>query len=371
MRPVVREAIIPLLIGGSIGITQLVHHERIESYINKVTELVDRERIEPYIQTITEYLERPSSTLDEQSPIIGPKLRAVTPDDAIMIDRIPFTLDTSIPLREQTPMRRMDLARENASSEPQAHSQLEDIISAWQAAAISRFTIIEPLVEEIAEEFDSDHATIYGIVLSESSAYPDALSSDGKQGLLQHRPETFAAILDLSWHERTPLYDEHLENDVWDPQMSLRAYRIELRAHREYLHLSDPVTIHIIRNAREKVSDVEAYLQSSEAHEHRARVERRIEEAQRLLSFSHDSLEYELMKSTGSIENRLFEQFDRMIALAQSTSGEYRTAYLTNAVSYARVLGLERTLEGALISYEPDTTIGALTHTLNTPLGTR
>ncbi len=252
-------------------------------------------------------------------------------------------------------------------------SELEGVIGAWQAATISRMTIVEPLVNRIARDFNVTPATIYGIILSESSLYPDALSADGKQGLLQHRPEVFEAIIELSSHRGTPLFDQILTDNVWDPEMSLRAYHIELRAHREYINLHDPVDIHVVRGADEKVRDVEAYLRTPEARENRERIELRIREAERLLSFTHDSNEYSLMTIPGQTRSRLLEQYDAMLALAERTSGQYRAAYLTNAVSYARVLGLEGPVHGALerAANDPEITrtIRALTRKLGTPLG--
>ena len=403
MRPIVREAIIPLLIVGSIGVSyvgttylpRLDPRPHVSSIVERISDYwterrsASAERHDARAETIRTPIHippasesRPVTQPSEPSPEPAEPYRPAPPETpqetstTREAEPLPTTQPTS-PERADTsePTRTIEtIISEPERPEPRApESELEGIIGAWQAATRSRMSVIEPYVERIADDFRTPPATIYGIILSESSLYPDALSIDGKQGLLQHEPHVFEAIVELSRHAGTPIYDPRLTDNVWNPEMSLRAYHLELKAHREYLGMHDVIDIHVVRGAAEKVSDVQVYLQSPEAREHRERIERRIREAETLLSFSHGSREYTLMHTYGSIPNRLIDQYDAMLALVGRTSGQYREAYLTNAVSYARILDLKGPVRGALerVAHEQglNPTIEILSRKLDTPLG--
>ncbi|MFT4308555.1 MAG: transglycosylase SLT domain-containing protein [Candidatus Woesearchaeota archaeon] len=404
MRPIVREAIIPLLIAGSIGLSyvgttylpRLDPRPHISNVVERVSEYwVERrsahaERREARAQTtrtptLTPQAE-PRPETEPPSPSSEPYRPTPSPQPETPRET-QTTREAQHPVQQPTvpehasesgvhePARTIEIIIEESEVrlERAPESELEGIIGAWQAATVSRMTVVEPLVNQIARDFDVTPATIYGIILSESSLYPDALSTDGKYGLLQHEPHVFEAIVELSSHTGTPVSDPLLADRIWDPEMNLRAYRVELRAHREYLGMHDVIDIHVVRGASETVSDYRSYLRTPEALEHRERIERRIAEAERLLSFSHPSDEYHDMTSQGWVGARLVEQYDTMLSLAERTSGQYRAAYLTNAVSYARILDLRGPVRAALerASHDPSisSTIENLTIKLDTPLG--
>jgi hypothetical protein len=232
--------------------------------------------------------------------------------------------------------------------------------------------IIAPLVDEIAREFSVKPSTIYGIVLSESSYYPDA-SSGEKRGLLQYTPEVFSAIIEVNSYRHEPYYDRALTDDVWSPEASLRAYRIELRALRDHSGITDPTLLHLIRASREPIADLNRYFASAPIVEQHSRIERRIDEAERLLAFTSHSPEYRSMiASRGTVSERLAGQLDAMITTAKDVHGEYLAAYLTNAVAYARVLDRPGTVRSALANAQNDRSIthqiASLERRLNEPL---
>ena len=237
-------------------------------------------------------------------------------------------------------------------------------------------SVVEPIVRDIALAFRTSEATVYGIILSESSLYPDAAGPAGREGLVQYEPADFARATSLPVTISTTYLADPVRADAFDPGRALRAYEKQMVALRAASGITSLVELHALRAAPGIVYDPRAYLSTANARSDMARIETRIAEAQRLLAFRADSTELAAMRTaSGPTDERLAQQYATTIRLADQTSGEFRLAYLTDAVSYARVIGPTVAIRTALDRAASETDIAAgvasLEARLDEPLGTR
>lgn len=226
-------------------------------------------------------------------------------------------------------------------------------LSPWDITAIGRLHALAPLVDLIARERHVNPAVIDGIILNISDAYPDHTGPNGTEGLFGYTTQSF-------WSMASVGEDGIVRNDPLDPAASLLAYRAQLHRLAMNTQIENIVELETIRRADHTVYDGQAYLTTSTAIRAERSIDASIARATRLLSISDPVVQNSsLVVEKPTVAQAMRYQLEALVDASYHVRGEYRLAYLTTAVSYARVLSDETSVRAALAQARQEADISA------------